>query len=238
MGTSHILHASNLRHIPGLMHGFTTKASGDMTKQPKRQKVLLESFGYMPSEFRVTQVHGTYIYNVDTDQESQKTRADGIISSFSQGLVLEAYGADCMTLLIVDPAVRRVAAVHAGWRGVLSGIVTQAVAIFVELGSSEDDLRVAIGPHICSTCFEVDSDVAELFRKKFANPYIIQDAGRKSYIHLELCVRTQLGIAGICEGSIVSVAGCTKHEGDRFFSYRNEGTGCGHNMAFIGYEKA
>ena len=83
-------------------------------------------------------------------------------------ILLSVRVADCMPILTVDPRRRVIAAVHAGWRGALEGIVEKAVGEMGRaFGSAPGDLIVAIGPSIRACCYEVGQEVIEAFHGRF-----------------------------------------------------------------------
>ena len=84
------------------------------------------------------------------------------------GVTLSVRAADCMPVLLVDPRRRAVAAVHAGWRGALAGIVEITVGEMVRVfGSNPGDLLVAIGPSIRACCYQVGEEVVGAFSGRY-----------------------------------------------------------------------
>jgi YfiH family protein len=84
------------------------------------------------------------------------------------GILLSVLTADCVPLLLVDPARRAIAAVHAGWRGSLERIAEKTVSEMRRgFQSQPEELLAAIGPSIRSCCYEVGSEVVEAFCGRF-----------------------------------------------------------------------
>jgi polyphenol oxidase len=84
------------------------------------------------------------------------------------GVLLSVCTADCVPLLLVDPARRIIAAVHAGWRGSLERIAEKTVAEMRRtFHSLPEDLLAAIGPSIRACCYEVGQEVVEAFCARF-----------------------------------------------------------------------
>jgi copper oxidase (laccase) domain-containing protein len=129
--------------------------------------------------------------------------------------------ADCVPVLVGDVATGDVVAIHAGWRGVVAGVVGAALR---ELGARHP--VAAIGPCIESCCFEVGPEVAAQLG------FVIREADGKAFVDLRAAVRSQLRAAGIEEGRIDDVGGCTKHE-TRFHSFRRDGANSGRMLASI-----
>ena len=84
------------------------------------------------------------------------------------GVALGVFVADCIPVLIADPRTGAVAAVHAGWRGTVAGVVPAAVRALARPSSARapDDLRVAMGPAIGPCCFEVGAEVVAAFARR------------------------------------------------------------------------
>jgi copper oxidase (laccase) domain-containing protein len=115
-----------------------------------------------------------------------------------------------------------VAAIHAGWRGVVGGVVRAGVGL---LGGRA--LVAAIGPCIGPCCFEVGRDVAEKLG------FVVRETGDKAYVDLRAAVRSQLVALGLDDARIEDVAGCTRHEPGRFHSFRRDGANSGRMLAAI-----
>lgn len=88
--------------------------------------------------------------------------ADGVISEADETVAV--YTADCLPVLIADTQQRRVAAVHGGLKGVMAGVLQQAVARLVTTGSAPQHLQVAIGPSIGACCYELGADILQQMR--------------------------------------------------------------------------
>jgi len=104
-------------------------------------------------------------------EEGIKTDADGLVGDkCNQNLWV--YTADCMPILFADKRTRNVAALHCGRKGLEKKIIRTLVKIFDNLGTSRDDLLVAIGPSISAEHYLVDKITLEEFYKKAENKKI------------------------------------------------------------------
>lgn len=84
------------------------------------------------------------------------------------GVTLSVRSADCMPVLLADPRRPAVAAVHAGWRGALAGIVEITVGEMTRVfGSNPGDLVAAIGPSIRACCYQVGSEIVSAFSGRY-----------------------------------------------------------------------
>jgi purine-nucleoside/S-methyl-5'-thioadenosine phosphorylase / adenosine deaminase len=237
--------ASNISHvgisiaIPALdrlgtiRYAFTTRQNGlgarsEGIKRPDDWKPVAETLGISPERLvTVNQVHGETIVRVEETnyREIRSAEADAIITR-ARGLAIGVETADCVPLLLVDPATPAVAAVHAGWRSTVKNIVQKTVATMQnELGSDPGRMIAAIGPAIGPECYEVDEPVMGPVRKNFsfwqevASP---RGNGRWS-LDLVKLNRRELLQAGLPETNIYSFGLCTCCMADLFYSFRREG---------------
>jgi YfiH family protein len=108
---------------------------------------------------RLRQIHSADVVVVNKETPDYQLPGDALITSDSN-LALCSITGDCVPILIFCPTTRRVAAVHAGWKGVASRILPVTLQKMNESGSSFENLRLWIGPHILQSSFEVETDVA------------------------------------------------------------------------------
>ncbi len=178
----------------------------------------------------------------DDDVKNDKEKCDGIISQMP-GVLAAVKTADCVPILIGDPATGSFAAVHAGWRGTASSIVTIAVEkMATEFGTRPNNLIAAIGPAALGCCYEVGSEVIEMFRKNFpyANSLLTPTGEGHALIDLHLANKNQLADAGVLPENIYLAPLCTMMRTDLFFSYRVENKTAGKTgrlMSVIGIQK-
>jgi YfiH family protein len=114
--------------------------------------------GYCPSGYRTPQ------------PLTKVSWAGDALLTNEPGVLLSVRAADCMPLLLADPPRRAVAAIHAGWRGALAGIVEITVGEMLRVfGSRPQDLLAALGPSIRACCYQVGEDVVNAFCGRYAN---------------------------------------------------------------------
>lgn len=164
----------------------------------------------------LAQVHGTSVARLDAAPSAGQPRADAAVAS-RPGRVCAVLAADCMPLLLCDAAGTKVAAVHAGWRGMAAGVIESAVAALASEGS---DLLAWMGPTIGPGVFEVGPEVREAFLAADARA----DEGFRAHrpgkyladlYHLARQRLERCGVARTFGGGY-----CTYTESARFFSYR------------------
>jgi YfiH family protein len=178
----------------------------------------------------VKQVHGAAA--LDASIAGPDACADALVGrAAGEPVAVGIRVADCVPILVADEASGDVAAIHAGWRGVVAGVVRTALE---RLGDRRDTLLAAIGPCIGPCCFEVGRDVAAaIVGASHGASVVAVERGDKAYVDLRAAVRAQLVAAGLREARIEDVPGCTKHESLRFHSFRRDGAHSGRMLAAI-----
>lgn len=235
-------------------HGFTTR-DGGVSQAPFDTLNLGGKWGDAPERvaenrrrvaraagaplFVTTQVHGAAIARVragDTAAELASVRADGICSDRAD-VAVAVFVADCIPAVVADPRTGAFAAVHAGWRGTVAGVLPAAVRALAEhFGARPADLRVALGPAIGPCCFEVGPEVVAAFEADMpgarAAGVIVEGAG-KPRIDLKRANRLLLERAGVAPDGIDAGDECTSSDRARFYSYRRDKGGTGQHLGFI-----
>jgi purine-nucleoside/S-methyl-5'-thioadenosine phosphorylase / adenosine deaminase len=180
----------------------------------------------------VHQVHGTDVLVIDRPVAGTQTFEGGwdALVTDQPGVLLTVRTADCVPVLIHDPVHGVAAAVHAGWRGAIAGIVSNTLAVMRRrFGSQPASLRMSIGPSVGSCCYEVDEPVLSRLRAGYADwRSLVQETKPGSArLNLRGLVRGQAQSAGVREDGIHGVSLCTSCHPDLFYSYRRDGTARG-----------
>ncbi|MEY2979172.1 MAG: hypothetical protein RLZZ435_3311 [Cyanobacteriota bacterium] len=201
--------------------------------------------------FRTKQVHGKQVLPVETlsplgmpsaSDSLDLEDADGLIAaprSSPQGVWVAS--ADCTPVLIGDVSTRQVAAIHAGWRGTAAQIVPAALEQLEHRGSQLKDLRIALGPAISGTVYQVDRSVAlqvcETIAPEPLTPETLDEAMAalegmpllpdpepgKVRLDVRQVIAAQLRQRGISEEQVAIAPYCTYQSPETFFSYRRTG---------------
>jgi YfiH family protein len=174
---------------------------------------------------RVHQVHGGNVVTVNPNEEfDTNCKADALVSRDAER-VISIRVADCVPILLSTQGGKTVAAVHAGWRGIIAGVIPAAIdRILVEDPSSKSaQIIAAIGPCISGPPFEVGPEVLDTFAQKFgsAAPITLLPSG-KGNVDLRAAARIQLLNAGLPDSSIDTTDRCTVTHRDEFFSHRRD----------------
>ncbi len=148
-------------------HGFFTQQFW-----PRSPSELTHVLRHDAEVYQVKQVHGNIVLTPsevgrsvgDVDEVEEQglsclPPADGLMTEQAEQAVWVA-SADCTPVLIADALTGQVAAVHAGWRGTAAKIVPQAIARLQAQGSNLQDLRIAMGPAIAGSVYQVSTQVA------------------------------------------------------------------------------
>jgi len=149
---------------------------------------------------------------------------DALVSNAAK-ILLAVKTADCVPVLIGDPKTGAFAAVHAGWRGTSSSIVMRAIdQLQSEYRTLPENLRTAIGPAANRCCYEVGSEVINLFTERFPWSVDLFTPTRDGHARIDLqkANRDQLIAAGVPPEKIHISPLCTMERTDLFFSYRRE----------------
>ncbi len=173
------------------------------------------------------QIHSADVRLVRDEDDARREPAacDALLTGVARTL-LAVQTADCLPVLIADERTGAFAAVHAGWRGTLAGIVARTIErMQQEHDSRPADLHAALGPSISAAVFEVGSEVLDQFRRAFsyAEEFIcdLQPNG-KGNLDLNLANTRQLVDCGLSADRIYDSGLCTYLRNDLFFSYRRE----------------
>ena len=182
---------------------------------------------------RVHQVHGAGVVRVHPGQEfDTNIKADALVTD-DPARVLSVRVADCVPILIASRAGDRVAAIHAGWRGVVAGVVGRA---FSELAghSPAEEFVAAVGPCIGCEAFEVGSEVLAEFERVFGPDAPCRpEPNGKGRVDLRAAALRQLVAAGIPADQIDLTDRCTYRDRDEFFSHRRDNGITGRMAAVI-----
>jgi YfiH family protein len=176
----------------------------------------------------VKQVHGTEALVVDqpvTEADRFNGGWDALITD-QPDVTVVVRTADCVPVLVYDRRNRAVAAIHAGWRGALAGIVPKTIGrLAARFSIKPAELRVSIGPSAGPCCYEVDQTVLEPLRNGCKDwPALLRgDRGSRARLDLKALVRRQAEQSGVPEQQITVVNVCTICHPALFFSYRREG---------------
>jgi YfiH family protein len=191
---------------------------------------LLGALGLAPeSVVYATQVHGATCLRPSAPGVAGE--GDALVTT-DDTLTLAAGTADCLGVLLWSRDRPAVASIHAGWRGLVAGVVGSAVSALAEDAVPAARLRAALGPRIGPCCFEVGPEVAE----RFDAGDVVR--GERTTVDLAQAARRALSAAGVPEDSILDVGRCTACEPETWFSHRRDRGRTGRSWAVIAARRA
>jgi YfiH family protein len=183
------------------------------------------------------QVHGVAVATAQQCAgQSTAPEADAVVSE-EIGVRIAVVTADCLPILLAGDRGRVVGAVHAGWRGLASGVISACLAALRERLGKSERVAAVVGPHIGKCCYEVDGPVLDAFEERFSE--ILPRALRQTRpgharLDLGLLAREALRAEGVESDWIGFLEGdCTACDAERFHSYRRDGSEAGRLVHFI-----
>jgi polyphenol oxidase len=150
--------------------------------------------------------------------------ADALVTA-EPGTALAILVADCVPIVLYDPAAHVLACVHAGWRGTVAHVAQAALAAMGTLGTRPRDVIAGIGPSVAPGSYQVGEDVADAARDAFGEraQALLWPAGPGRWLFdLPAANRHALRTAGVPDGQIYVAATPTGPGPGLFFSHRAE----------------
>ena len=164
----------------GVRHGFFTRNGGvstgiydslntgvgssdDAPAVQENRRRIAAHFGGGPDDLAACyQIHSAITRVADGPWKGDRPEGDAVASA-TPGVVCGVLTADCAPILLADPQAGVVAAVHAGWKGALGGVIHSAVAAMQALGANPARTLAVVGPCIAQASYEVGADYEEKF---------------------------------------------------------------------------
>ncbi len=226
-------------------HGFFTRHF-----YPQSPADLTEAIAPTATVYRLKQVHGnTVVTPADfpaqratqhaasvsadaNDNPPPYPHADALVSDRPDQAVWTC-SADCTPVLIGDVATGQAAAIHSGWRGTAAAVVPKAIAHFQANGSQLEQLRIALGPAIAGSAYQVTEDVANQVVSTLGGtwrdwlgakqaPVIEDPEPGKVRLDVRHTILHQLQHLGLYAEQVAIAPHCTHQEPELFFSYRRD----------------
>ena len=164
----------------GIRHGFFTRNGGvshglydslntgvgsnddRLAVQENRCRIAAAMGGTSDDIAACYQIHSALTRVAQGPWRGDRPEGDAVATA-TQGVICGVLTADCAPILMADPDARVVAAVHAGWKGALGGVVHSAVAAMQALGADPARIRAVVGPCIAQASYEVDTGFMDRF---------------------------------------------------------------------------
>lgn len=190
--------------------------------------ILCSSLDMSENIAYLNQEHGKNVFIVTKENAKKITgsKGDAIVTN-EKNLPIGVFTADCVPILLYDNEKKVAAAIHAGWRGLESKVLTNTINFMKEsFNSKEENIICSIGPCIGSCCFEVSSDVAEKFN-------FVITKGESIYVDLVKEAYSEAVNCNLLDKNIDVANKCTVCESELFYSYRKDNGKTGRIGSFI-----
>lgn len=206
---------------------------GDDEKAVAANMQRLVSATNLPSPPHQTrQEHGTGHLFCSGSGCIHDSAADILIAQ-ENGCPLAVRTADCLPILLADPINRKIAAVHAGWRGTAARVVVRAVELMLEEGAAIDCIRASLGPCIGPCCFEIGEEPAAALAASSVQADTAISRREKPHADLAAINAMQLHETGVATEYIETLQQCTSCHPELFYSYRRDGGISGRHLAVV-----
>ncbi len=228
-----------LNDLPGIRHGFMTRAGGvsegiyaslncglgsdDSLDHVRENRRRVPQMAGIPAKSLLTayQVHSPDVLVVEEEwRDGPRPKVDALVTT-RRNIAIAASSADCVPILFADAEARVVAATHAGWRGAVGGVLQATVKQMCALGARPERIRAGVGPCIGAASYEVGPEFPAAFlaqnpaNARFFRP--AQRAGHRMF-DLESYVAAELAAMKLAAIEVAHRDTCA--EEGTFFSYR------------------
>ncbi len=181
------------------------------------------------------QIHSGVVHALDGLRSDVCLHGDAFITNTPE-VVCGIRTADCLPILAYDPDHHAVAAIHAGWRGLVAGIIPHTIAAMgARYRTRPSQLRVAIGPAIGPLDYEIDEPVVTAMRRAglHVDDVIAPTSDQHWRLHLPQLAQQVLLEAGMDPTNITTNVLSTFTREGEFNSYRRQTTHAGRQYSFI-----
>jgi YfiH family protein len=214
------IHAASTLRTGGVSQGIyaslnpAAHVSDDADRVMQNRQIIREMLDLPAEPVWLDQIHSNRAVKAVKTTSLQQADAS---YTHETGVVCAVMTADCLPLLVCSRDGAQVAAIHAGWRGLLAGVISNTV-----VAMQQQNLLVWLGPAIGPDCFEVGAEVRDAFLEKSAafNAVFKKQSGGKWLADIYQMARIELAALGIA--NVYGGTNCTVTEHERFYSYRRD----------------
>ncbi len=210
----------------------------DPLRVKENRRHLLEQFELPHEPIWLEQVHGCEVIDIanvqsliNKDKSKVTLKADAAFSTKSNQ-ICNVLTADCLPVLVCNKKGNKVAAAHAGWKGLAEGIIEATIS---SLDENPDEILVWFGPVIGADVFEVGEEVRDLFVKKQPESTIAFKQNRMGHYLADIVQLARLRLQRIGIDVVYGGNYCTYSDANRFYSYRRDGK-TGRQASLIWFE--
>lgn len=151
---------------------------------PAAEGAQADATAYSDFAMIPVQVHSNDVVEVDSDSTS-RPEGDAVVT-FEPGVRIGVVTADCVPIILYAPDIRGVAAVHAGWKGSLGGIIDNTISLFTDKGADTSKMSALFGPSISGEVYEVNEEMGRLFAEAGFGDCVFRGEGVEAKPHIDL----------------------------------------------------
>ncbi len=197
---------------------FSERGDGDLRIAADPAELAARRQAVAPGEWTwLRQVHGARVVEVTEPGAHAGDEADAAVTA-TPGAVLAVHTADCAPVLLESADAAVVGAAHAGWRGLVAGVLEETVASMGRLGAT--GIRAEVGPHIRGRCYEFGVDELRSVADRYGDDVRATTGWGTPALDLTAAVRGALDAVGV---EVSDRGGCTACEPHRLWSHRARG---------------
>ena len=210
--------------MKNILFATSKKTDGNMQSQSKNFQQNFKTFvesKNISSKFYLymNQIHSSNVVFKDNIKKSETIlNCDCIVTKSNITLAIRT--ADCLPLIFYDPENGLIAAAHAGYKGILQGIVENTVSELIKHGAEIKCIHLIIGPSIGVCCYNVEDNRLEVFKEKFGDLHgAWERRSSKNYLSLQKIVKSEALRLGLNDKNITTQDICTKCS-NLYYSFR------------------
>ena len=149
--------------------------------------------------------------------------SDGLVTQ-TPNIGLRIFTQDCVPIFFHDLQKTTIGIIHAGWRGIKTGIIENTISQTKKLGIGAQNIKFSMGPAIKQCCYEIDGEVADYFLSR--HPLCTARNNGSVHLSLQKIISEKLALAGILPENIFTNPNCTfcakDYFGYKYFSWRRD----------------
>lgn len=206
--------------------------SGDLDKNVEENRKIASNHFMQNKIIIPNQNHSNKVLEVDY-KNNLSLNADAVITG-RDDILLGILTADCAPIIILGE--NKFGIIHAGWKGLLNGIIENTINKLISCGEKIEKLNVFVGPHLKEYSFEVKKDFIEILKKKVDHERFINNVNERFYFNFSKLIEEKLKKHNIINLNISSENTFTNPK--KFFSHRfscvNKIKKCGRQISLVG----
>ena len=212
------------KKYPEVVTAVSTRNDGTIKKdksfQMENAKAFLKDVGIdFNNTVFMKQIHSSKVTSVDSSHIQIIQNTDGLATT-QKNIFLAVVTADCVPIIFYEPVKKIIAAIHAGYKGILQGIIEEALSEIQKLGGRAENLLVGIAPSIGACCYDVSDGRISEFKNKYPNfKGYYEIRSKKNFLDLAALAQNILSSKGV--KNVEQSTSCTK-DTEWLYSYRRD----------------